>query len=239
VLSLLTGCAVDDRTFVEELDVSVVNGGATTGGRFSGPASGGQSSTEPPDAGGNGGAAGASAPERACPDLDENGVEDCSETLVSNADFSRGIELWRAEPDILIREEHADASENVLPASLRVESIRAFDSDALATAGASQCVLASGEGEYAFFAHVFLPEGQESGSAGISALFFDSEDCSGVASGAFMSKLVTDTEQWLSVGGTSEAPPTALSVSVRLLTVKPFRQPKLEALFDDVLVRVE
>ena len=241
---LVTACPVDDRTFVPEDEGYYTGGTSPTGGRASGGrASGGRSSGGSSAQSGapssSGGSAGESTAPRACPDLDENGVEDCDETLVANADFSRGIELWKAEPNVVIHGDQQEASENSRPGSLSVSSVRALESDGLVTAGASQCVSVPGGGDYAFYAHVFIPADQSPGSVGLLAMFFDSVDCSSAATGGFMSELVSHSEEWVRVGGTTLAPETAGSVSLRLLTVKPFRQPKLEALFDDILVRGE
>src|SRR5688500_2863290 len=153
VLLLVAGCPVDERTFVATEDVTYTYTGGHTGGRSpaGGRASGGLSSggspaqsgsSNPPSAGG--GSTGGSPAPRACPDLDENGIEDCDETLVENADFSLGIANWRAEPNIVIEPGQEEASENSLPGSLGVSSVRALETDALVTAGASQCVVLSG-----------------------------------------------------------------------------------------------
>jgi hypothetical protein len=237
---LVTGCPVDDRAFVPEDEGYYTGGTSPTGGRTSGGrTSSGGSPAQSGAPSSSGGSSGESSAQRVCPDLDENGVEDCAETLVANADFSRGIELWKAEPNVVIKGDQQEASENSLPGSLSVSSVRALESDGLVTAGASQCVSVPGGGDYAFYAQVLIPDDQSPGSVGLLAMFFDSTDCSSAATGGFMSELVSQTEAWVRVGGTSLAPETAASVSLRLLTVKPFRQPRLEALFDDILVRAE
>ena len=159
--------------------------------------------------------------------------------MVENADFSFGIALWKPERDIIIRVEEQSVAEAETPPALSVQSVRALESDALVTAGASQCVVISGGSDYALYAQILIPEGQASGSGGLSALFFDSEDCSGQASGGLMSQLVTEPGQWQVVGVTGEVPGSARSASIRLLTVKPFRQAAVEVLFDDILVRSE
>jgi hypothetical protein len=237
LLLLVAGCPVDDREFIP-LDEVVTGGTAPAGGTRS---TGGTGGSPPVSSGGTVASAGAGGEREPwiCPDLDENGVGDCDETLVRNANFSRGIELWKPEPNILIQGEAHDASENSPPSSMSVASVLERASDALVTAGASQCVVLPGGGDYTFFAQVYLPPDQGEGSAGISGLFFDNESCVGPATGTFMSMFVKDTDEWVSIGGTWPAPETALSVSIRLLTTKPFRQPELQALFDDILVRAE
>ena len=182
------------------------------------------------------GAGGATQAPRACPDLDENGVEDCDETLVQNADFSFGISLWKPEPDVIIQSSQEDASENSPAGSLSVSSVRTFDSEALVEVGASQCIALPGVGEYAFFAQLFLAGEQESGSARLAALFFEFENCTGQAIGSYDSDTITDTDEWIIAGGIAEAPDGTASVSIRLMTVKPFQQETLEVLFDDVLL---
>jgi hypothetical protein len=233
LLLLVAGCPVDDREF-EPLDPSdpvVITGGRAFGGRTS---TGGSPSGTAGDPNSEAGAGGSTQAPRTCPDLDENGVEDCAETLVANGDFSFGISLWKPEPDVVIQSSQMDASENSPPGSLSVSSVRTFDSDALVEVGASQCIALPGEGEYAFFSQLFIAEEQDSGSARLAALFFESDNCTGQAIGSFDSDAVTDTGEWIIAGGIAEAPELSASVSIRLMTSKPFQQETLEVLFDDV-----
>jgi hypothetical protein len=235
LLLLVAGCPVDDREFEpsDPSDPVVITGGRAAGG--SAALSGG-STNAAGDPGPEAGAGGTAQAPRTCPDLDENGVEDCTETLVENADFSFGIALWKPEPDVIIRSSQEDGSENSPAGSLSVSSVRTFDSEALVEVGASQCIALPGEGEYAFFAQLFLAEEQESGSARLAALFFESEDCTGEASGSFDTDTVADSGEWIVTGGVAQAPELSASVSIRLMTVKPFQQETLEVLFDDVLL---
>jgi len=173
LLGLVPGCPVDDRE-LSETEPEATGGTMSTGGATSSGA-GDASTPEGGDPGEpiepSGGAGGQPSPPQGCPDLDQNSVDDCDETVVENADFSFGIALWKPERDIIIRVEEQSVAEAETPPALSVQSVRALESDALVTAGASQCVVISGGSDYALYAQILIPEGQASGSGGLSALF--------------------------------------------------------------------
>jgi hypothetical protein len=95
---------------------------------------------------------------------------------------------------------------------------------------------------------LFIPEGQGDGmpgggpyvgEAGLSILFWPNTNCSDVepTHGSFQTDLVQKVGVWTHVEGGAIAPDAAKAMSLRVLTIKPFKQFKFQALFDNVLLR--
>lgn len=240
----LSGCAVDDRLLLQSDGGGA--GGSTVGRAGAGPNQGntagngvaGKGSADSPTEGGSSGEGGGpSLVLPGCPDLDGSGVSDCEETIVENASFSNGYLPWTPEADILLGWRPEDASAAEQPGLVTLTSARVLNSDSLATAGVSQCVTVNEIGAFVFSAHLFIPREQGGGSASLGALFFATENCSDAAIGAFMAPVLATVGEWVVSAADAQVPFGTRSISVRLLTIKPFRQKSLEVLFDDVLVR--
>jgi hypothetical protein len=215
-LALLGACANDDRSLLTAED---------------------RQATEP-----KGGRAGspnrASAPN--CPDLDGNGVPDCTETLVSNPSFDSDSSHWRPDENVAQSWLPMDATPSASSSSgsLRVENSLFGEVPTLAIAGTSQCIAISGGSPIEAYVQLALASGGATDSAGaLETDFYSSEDCSGdIQMSRGSNSALTDSE-WRSIGLSEEAPQTAHSLQVRLVAIKPFSDSALSVLFDNVLVR--
>ena len=207
-------------------------GGGTTGGANPGgaPAAGGAS-------GGSSGSAGGST-ALPCGDLNENGVDDCQETLVKNSRFDATVTGWAAEPDTTQVWEASNASGESGSGSLRLSSsIPMLQAVGATAAGSRQCIPVKPDDVYDLAARVKLGDAQTVGSAaGVNAWLFDDANCEGnLVRGTFMlSGGVVGS--WTVLKGNLWIPGGVHSMSVRLVAIKPFVQPALSASFDDVLV---
>jgi len=216
-------------------------GGATTG---SGAASGGGQAGEATGGVGGGRAADAGAPGSSggrgllpCGDLNDNGVDDCSETLVQNSRFDSTLSGWQAEPDADSVWDAGDASAQAGSGSLRLTSARAVVQAVGGTVtGVHQCLRVKLDDIFDFAAQVKLADGQTDGSAGVNAWLFDDDSCQGnlVPSGFMISGGVVGS--WTLLKGNLWIPRGVHSMYVRLVAIKPFTQPLLSVSFDDVLV---
>jgi hypothetical protein len=171
-----------------------------------------------------------------CPDLDDNGVLDCRESLVKNGDFATGLAGWAAEPNATAAFDGTDDGDGVRTSgALAVTNTAMGESVNAFMVGARQCVNAGG-GTYQLFGQVKL---QEAGAAtaGINVQFFNAADCGGAVSGVYSSSLYDSAPQWRTIAAQMPVPPSVRSMAVRLVVVKPYRQAPVKALFDNVLLR--
>jgi hypothetical protein len=99
-----------------------------------------------------------------------------------------------------------------------------------------QCVPATAGTRYGFFARELMPDGQSLGRGGLAALFYGQAGCAGAPLGSFDSERPSTRGAWNGVCGSAAAPAGTLSMAVRLVVEKPRQEPRLTALFDDVLV---
>ena len=227
------GCAVDERTL---LTSGAVSGSGSAG---NGSSNGGQSS--------EGGSAG-EAPLPRCNYLG-TALEDGCETLVTNPGFSLNVAGWTAENvGILEGWVAVDASQSDGSGALVVTNSNYSAEDAaklgVATGAARQCVAIVSGRAYGVAADVFIPKDQGEGheqsyisSAALSLFFYPLADCAGQTVGSFTSDAVQVAGEWQHLEGLPNVPKEALSMAVRLATLKPFPQYKFEAYYDNVLVK--
>lgn len=172
--------------------------------------------------------------ENRCPDLNENEVPDCDETLAGNASFDGDTENWEAEAPAEIHWEEVapDATSGVL-----VVTHAGTDAGAQPTmAGSFQCITVHAQSRYRFLAESFIPEGQAGALSGISALFYASSDCSGRHLGAVNSPLQSAEGSWRVVHGSGLAPAHSRSLKLRLVVVKDEQAAAVGVRFDNVLM---
>jgi hypothetical protein len=189
---------------------------------------------------GNGGAgveAGGDIPIGECADLDRNDVLDCRETLLASSDFDNGIQGWVGEAFMNQAWDMRDAQGNSHSGSLLVTNTAQADADGATMRGARQCIAATPGATYRLFLQLFVPSGQGAGSAGAAIHYHASPDCSGAVTQIYTSPLVGGPDTWHTVTGNSAAPAEARSLSVRLVAIKPLRQPALKVFFDNILVK--
>lgn len=217
------------------------DGGAGTGNGGAGAGSGGNGgATATAGAGGGGSAGNAST----CPDLDADGVPDCQQTIVANPSFSSVIAPWAAEIGATASWTSRDANGSAISGALAVTNVDTnvtHASNGSVTAGAYQCISVAAGSSYEVAAHAFLPSGQGAGWAGFVLEEYFAAGCAGAPWPVpFVSPQVTATGSWQTVSATTTQIPLGIvSVGVRLVAGKPAAQASLEALFDDVLVRVK
>lgn len=260
----IVNCSLDDRT----LDTAVKAGGsggtsaagnAGRGGNGSGnragaaePGGAGEGSDGGVPANGGNGSGGTNLPQGGmgeggtgnlgdggCGDVDSDGVQDCEQTLAQNPRFMSDDSQWKVEPSLKQKWEQRNARAGQASGALSVRNENVAEGNSVMLAGSQQCLAAEGDKSYFLAAQTFLPGGQGSGSAGLAVRFFASDDCSSMNISDATVQVVAETDKWLLVQGTVVAPSATRAMWVRLVTVKPFMQASIEALFDDVLVREE
>ncbi len=208
---------------------SCPNGAAgSNGGSTGGAGSGGRS-----------GAAGASG--LPCPDLDADGVPDCSETLVHNSSFDGATTGWTAEPGSSASWTSQDGGGNPSSGSVAVVNSDTNAADApygTTTAGAFQCLTVTPGACYQVDAQISIPSGQASVAAGFVLDQHSTSDCSQPPVSSFLSPQISSTGAWQTISGTTTRILLGVgSLALRLVAVKPLGQSSAEALFDNVLVR--
>ena len=231
LMLVCASCAVDERTLLTS------GAGAASAGNFSGNA--GQAS--------EGGAAG-EGPLPRCNYLGTT-VEDGCESLVSNPGFALNVAGWTAENvGVLEGWLGVDANQDEGSGALIVTNSNYSDEDAaklgVATGAARQCVSIGSGRAYAVAADVFIPkdqgkglEGNYTSSAALSVFFYSLDGCGGQTVGSFTSDAIQVSDEWVHLEGLPKVPKEAQSMAVRLATLKPFRQYKFEAYYDNVLVK--
>ncbi len=182
---------------------------------------------------------GGSVPAR-CPDLDGNSVLDCDETMIKNPSFDGLLQTqnWVADSDLELRWEEADAHGYASSGSLIVENQAEYDRDNESMLGARQCVPATPGVIYQFAAEISVPDDAGEGRGGIQITVYDVPACVGDVVETFTTNTVKGSA-WKVTQVTYIAPPAAKSLAVRLVAVKPFRDPPLAVSFDNILVRTE
>ncbi len=184
------------------------------------------------------GGAGSDLGAGGCGDLDQNDVQDCTETVLDNARFNESASGWQAEPTVSQQWDTRNARRDQQSGALAVTNTT-VDAHAVGVivGGSGQCQAALGNVEYQVAARALVPGGQGEGSAGVNVWFFGADDCADYLLSSVGPAPVTQTDAWLLVQGKVKAPPATRSMLVRLVVSKPYPQASLAALFDDVLVR--
>jgi hypothetical protein len=174
----------------------------------------------------------------ACPDLNGNGVPDCTETLVMNPGFDADTTSWSAEPGVVLSWDGAgDLAQKAGSGALAVQSKSVVKADGWVMQGAFQCVPVEAGAMYDFAAQLSVGDNPGGGAGLLSLWFFGSSDCSGSLSGLALSDQVTATSMCEYVTMTRSAPAGAGSAAVRLVAVKPNAQAPLTVKFDNVLFK--
>jgi hypothetical protein len=224
-------------------DGGTPSGGTPSGGTPTAGASSGSTQMGGASGGGtvNGGSAsgdgGRDNGSGGCGDLDGDTVQDCAQTMVENARFDSVVAPWRAEAGTQQSWDARNARPAAGSGALKVSNTSVASGEGQTLGGSGQCLPAVGNRDYLLAARAFIPQGQGQGSAGLSIWFFGADDCADYLLPGSGLQLVNGTDQWLLVSGAFKSPPATRSIYVRLVTSKPFAQPSLEALFDDVLLR--
>jgi hypothetical protein len=192
-------------------------------------------------AAGSGASGGGGRGGGACPDLDADGVPDCTETLVQNSRFDSATTGWTAEPGSSASWTSQDAGGNPSSGAIAVVNGDTNAADApygTTSAGAFQCLTVTPGACYQVDAQISIPSGQASVAAGFVLDQHTTGDCSQPPVTTFISPQISSTGAWRTIAGTTTRILLGVgSVAVRLVAVKPLGQSSAEALFDNVLVR--
>jgi hypothetical protein len=173
-----------------------------------------------------------------CVHHNDQGVLDCGETLLKNADFNRSIAEWKAAAGAQLKWVNVDAQDQKSSGALAVRNAEQGDYDGTVGVAAAQCLPAETHKTYDYAASMFIRRGQAFGEGQILVFFYGSEDCSGLVSSAYAVTQVESTEKWMRASGSLNIPEGVRSMGVRLQVEKPFRSEILEVLFDAVRVNV-
>jgi hypothetical protein len=206
--------------------------GATLGGS-AGDASAGTGGNSVSSTGGSAGAVFVGP----CGDLNNDSIDDCSQTLVQNSRFDATASGWDAEPSLTAIWSANDASGKANSGSLLLtNSAPIVQATGSIMIGAHQCIAAIPDTNYDIAAHVLLAAGQTAGAGGINVWLFDDGACQGNVVAADTPISGGRAGQWIALSGTLWVPGGVYSMSVRLVAIKPFALAALNVSLDDVLV---
>jgi hypothetical protein len=235
VCALLSACALDTRTLETTPSQMNGSGGDGDGGAPPGPT---YNAPDPPN-----------VDVPVC-SYSEGGVSNDCESLAKNPGFTNDAEGWLEEPySIKLAWDEADASGNGGSGSLLVINTMPGYTDGIAPGGGMQCLKARPGATYLMAADVFIPEGQGAsaiegegpfqGQAGLSLLFWKGDDCKDTMPtlANAQSNLIKDPGKWQHVEGVAIAPEGIGSLSIRVLTIKSFKELRFQARFDNVLLQ--
>lgn len=204
-------------------------GSSTDAGGAGGTSTTGTSSSTTGEAGAPG--------DPGCPDLDENDVPDCDETLVLNANFDANLNDWHEEANALANWEQDDALDHDASGSATVTN-RTFyeDREGQVMRGLWQCIPASPSFSYQLLTQVRISGAAGQVWGGLSVSFYDGPDCTGNVVTASTPMLGTTTD-WSMTEARADATDTTQSMLVRLVVNKPYTAPAVTVDFDNVLIR--
>lgn len=232
--ALLSACSLDTRTL--ETDDRHLNGNGGDGGGAPGPTYGGNDT--PPDV------------DVPLCSYSKGLVDGACESLAENPGFAKDADGWREEPyAIKLAWDASDASGMDGSGSLLVTNTMPGTTDGIAPGGGMQCLAAVPGAIYLMAADVFVPEGQGQsavegegpyeGQAGLSLLFWQGKNCNDInpTLGNAQTNLVKEPGKWQHVEGVAIAPEGVESLSIRVLTIKSFKELRFSARFDNVLLQ--
>jgi hypothetical protein len=170
-----------------------------------------------------------------CPDLNENGTIDFTETLLLNAAFQRHTDAWTAQTAGSADWNVKDGCDAPDSGSVLVTNQQLQESDAFGFEGAEQCVELAGGTTYQIAAQIWIEANQAAGSGGMSLHVFDQPDCAGQVVGN-TNALTVAMGMWQAVGAVITTSPTARSGLVTLGVQKKFSSQPLGVLVDNILL---
>jgi hypothetical protein len=219
-------------------------GSAATGGNGGTSGTGGAGATGGSGAVGGGGCGDAldgdagcgGGPPFRCPDVDDNDVPDCDETIADNASFDNDASGWIADVGAKSTWDDTDAHGVAESGALGLSLETVEEQDGTILLGARQCFPVTGATAFYFGVEMSIPDAEL--RAGIQLLVYEDPLCSGdwidIKTSPF-----TEGAAWSVARLTYFTPTTAKSVAMRLVAQKPFRASPSEVLFDNALVRAD
>jgi hypothetical protein len=172
-----------------------------------------------------------------CGDLDQNGVQDCEETLAKNAAFDANVEQWVADPGVTKAWRLDEARDGMPSGGLSVTFTSSGGSSGWALGAVGQCLPAWTDDVFEVGARCLVPGDQGGGSAQVSLAIFAEDDCKGSLLESKTPVLSTQIGSWRALHSSVKMPAGTRSVLVRLAAAKPGPQASLEVHFDDILFR--
>ncbi len=250
-------CSLDTRAL--ELASSEAGSSSSEGGALSNPAragssnaggAGSDSNLGDAGAGSSAGGSGAQGGQTnsaqplidGCADLNMNQVADCNETLVSNPDMNKNVDVWAPDPDTTIGWDKGNAWGDTPSGSALVASPGVIDANAVGSAlrAAAQCIPVAGKKLITVYANAFVDSGQDpEGHAEVDVFFFNQPACAGTSTSGFSTPQPLDaaTDTWLTLKAGSLSSDSTQSLLVKLAISKPFHADSFRARFDNVLLR--
>jgi hypothetical protein len=210
------------------------NGSPTSGTDVSGGTSGAGGLSGAGGSGAHGGSGGHVTGR--CPDLDDDNVLDCDETIAKNPSFDADASDWSTETNVVLSWQSDDATNQPDSGSLAVEDTFTTDMDGKLMCGARQCIQIDGGKTYRIMVQVSTPSESPNTQAGFQILAYDDKNCSGSMVDLVDSSFVGGPG-WQVADKTYTAQNIAKSMVVRLVSVKPYSDAPNKVLFDNVLVR--
>jgi len=176
-----------------------------------------------------------------CADLDTDGVADCSVTLVKNATFHTDTNEWSGVAGSSLAWDARNALDDDPSGCALLTAQGATDVDGTALFRASQCVLVAGDQLLIAYANAWVEASavDESAQAELQVSYFEADDCSGVATGSFVTPPSAAQGAWVTIQAGGVAGAGTRSASVELIGVKPNRAESLKACFDNVMVKTK
>lgn len=249
---VLYACTLDQRTLKPPLscegdgcidfDVAGEGGGGGTGGGAARGAGGhgGEIEFTAGYSSEDGGEAGSlTGPDASCPDLDQNTILDCDETLAKNPTFDRDVNGWTPEADGAIAWNEFDWKASLDSGSITVKNRAkgASSGDAPHTA-AKQCIRIADNRTYDVYAQMYLRGPTQTAYGAVSGRVFAADDCTGAALDIQSSLNLNTVDQWLTLKTTLPAAAGVHSLLVELMVTKaPSTPGEVSVQFDNVLVR--
>lgn len=183
-------------------------------------------------------AASAARATGACPGGERPGEPGCPQSMARNPDFSREVAPWSGEPAIELAFSAEDAEGRPGSGSVSVINSATAQQGGVSMAGARQCVPFATTGGLDLRAHVRLVgPGDGAAQAAVNVTFHEDPSCGGSASGSFTSTRIAERDVWRVVEGQLAPPPGTRALALRLVVVKPFPAPPVQATFDNIFVR--
>jgi hypothetical protein len=182
-----------------------------------------------------GGSAGSSVVEP-CPDLDRNLVADCEETIARNPAFDVDVESWSSETGLELSWSESDARDKDDSGALAVENQTVDSQSGTTMIGARQCFSVLGGAAVSVAAEVSVLDESAQAQGGFQLIPYQGPSCAGMALAPVSSNLVNGSE-WSVAERTYITTLATRSVAVRLIALKPFSDPPVQVLFDNVLVK--
>jgi hypothetical protein len=207
-------------------------GGSGTGGSGTGGSGTGGSGTGGSGTGGTGTGGGSGGP---CADLDNNGVSDCTESVMANSNFASDIASWNL-PVTVTAQWVANGAQGAPTGAIQANNVQ-FSAGGTQTvfSGPEQCVPAT-PGNYKMYAQTFIATGDGPGFVALNVLFYKGAGCTSTFLGAFQPATVSVRDVWTTIQGTAIVPAETTSMRVRLGLIKSVGEPSFKATFDNVLI---